>query len=301
MCLQTRLSSPELIRQFNVDDCTYATVCASRVGRIGSPYGVVKRKRKKTCQKRRCGLRREIGCRKGHYGPLRRSSDMNTTEPERSEEWVVRGRIIDLGPAALSQSPWMMGIVNATPDSFSDGGAFLETAAAVDRALLLVGEGAQIIDVGGESTRPGAQPVGIDEELRRVVPVVTRLAQQSDVCISVDTTKAVVARAALEAGAHVVNDISGLMFDPEMPHVCAKSGAGVICMHIRGTPQTMAGLHRPFEKTFSQETSGASSRRATLRDGGSFGRGGVARGPDYPRARCRRDPRRHFGLSGRIE
>lgn len=132
-----------------------------------------------------------------------------------------------------------MGIVNATPDSFSDGGTFLEPGAAVDRALLLVGEGAQIIDVGGESTRPGAQPVGIDEELRRVVPVVQRLAQQSDVCISVDTTKAQVARAALDAGAHIVNDISGLTFDPQMPHVCAAAGAGVICMHIRGTPQNM--------------------------------------------------------------
>jgi len=132
-----------------------------------------------------------------------------------------------------------MGIVNATPDSFSDGGSFLEPAAAVDRALLLVGEGAQIIDIGGESTRPGAQPVAIDEELRRVIPVVELLARQSDVLISIDTTKSLVARAALDAGAHIVNDISGLMFDSEMPHVCAATGAGVICMHIRGTPQTM--------------------------------------------------------------
>jgi dihydropteroate synthase len=132
-----------------------------------------------------------------------------------------------------------MGIVNATPDSFSDGGSFLEPGAAVDRALALVAEGAQIIDIGGESTRPGAQPVGIDEELRRVVPVVTRLAQQSEVCISIDTTKALVARQALDAGAHIVNDISGLTFDSQMPPVCAAAGAGVICMHIRGTPQTM--------------------------------------------------------------
>lgn len=132
-----------------------------------------------------------------------------------------------------------MGIVNATPDSFSDGGTFLEPGAAVDRALLLVEQGAQIIDIGGESTRPGALPVGIDEELRRVVPVIERLADQSQVVISIDTTKARVARAALDAGAHVVNDISGLTFDPEMPHVCAQAGAGVICMHINGTPQTM--------------------------------------------------------------
>jgi dihydropteroate synthase len=132
-----------------------------------------------------------------------------------------------------------MGIVNATPDSFSDGGAFFEPAAAVDHALRLVGEGAQIVDVGGESTRPGALPVSVDEELRRVVPVVKRLARHSDVLISIDTTKAQVAQAALDAGGHIVNDISGLMFDPEMPNVCASRNAGVICMHIRGTPQNM--------------------------------------------------------------
>ena len=113
---------------------------------------------------------------------------MKPLEPDPTEEWVVRGRTIVLSP-----SPWLMGIVNATPDSFSDGGSFLEPQAAVDRALLLVGEGAQIIDVGGESTRPGAQPVGIDEELRRVVPIVTRLSRQSEVLISIDTTKATVA------------------------------------------------------------------------------------------------------------
>jgi dihydropteroate synthase len=132
-----------------------------------------------------------------------------------------------------------MGIVNVTPDSFSDGGAFLEHNRAVEQALRLVEEGAQIIDIGGESTRPGAEPVAVDEELRRVVPVVERLAKQSSVLISVDTTKAEVARAALAAGAHVINDISGLTFDREMPAVCAAAGAGVVCMHIRGTPQTM--------------------------------------------------------------
>ena len=159
---------------------------------------------------------------------------MNGPQAEPAPKWVVRGRTVTLAP-----SPWLMGIVNATPDSFSDGGAFLEPQAAVDRALLLVGEGAQIIDVGGESTRPGAQPVRIDEELRRVIPVMERLVRQSDVLVSIDTTKAHVARAALDAGAHIVNDISGLTFDREMPHVCAAANAGVICMHIRGTPQTM--------------------------------------------------------------
>jgi dihydropteroate synthase len=139
----------------------------------------------------------------------------------------------------ITPSPWLMGIVNVTPDSFSDGGKFRESGAAVDQALSLVEDGASIIDVGGESTRPGADRVETDEELRRVIPVVEQLARQSKVLISIDTTKARVAAEALTAGAHIVNDISGLSFDPEMPQVCAASGAGVICMHIRGTPQTM--------------------------------------------------------------
>ena len=171
---------------------------------------------------------------------------MNGPPPEPAPTWVVRGRTVTLAPA-----PWLMGIVNATPDSFSDGGAFLESQAAVDRALLLVGEGAQIIDVGGESTRPGAQPVGIDEELRRVIPVIERLVRQSDVLISIDTTKARVARAALDAGAHIVNDISGLTFAREMPDVCAAANPGVICMHIRGPPQTMQ--HDPHYENVVEE------------------------------------------------
>jgi dihydropteroate synthase len=132
-----------------------------------------------------------------------------------------------------------MGIVNVTPDSFSDGGQYLTCSTAVQHALRLVADGARIIDIGGESTRPGAQPVAQPDELNRVVPVVEQLARQSGVLISIDTTKAAVARAALDAGAHAVNDISGLTFDPAMPAVCAAARAGVICMHIRGTPRTM--------------------------------------------------------------
>jgi dihydropteroate synthase len=148
--------------------------------------------------------------------------------------WAVRGQTVLLTPA-----PWLMGIVNATPDSFSDGGRFLDPSLAVDHSLRLVDEGASIIDIGGESTRPGAEPVGVDEELRRVIPVVERAASQTKSLISIDTTKARVAAEALAAGAHIVNDISGLTFDPDMPNVCASRRAGVICMHIRGTPQTM--------------------------------------------------------------
>lgn len=140
---------------------------------------------------------------------------------------------------SLDAPPWIMGIVNVTPDSFSDGGKFLDPIAAFEHALKLVDEGARIVDLGGESTRPGAVPVGLDEELSRTIPLVERLSRSSPVLISIDTTKSQVARAALAAGAHIVNDISGLTFDPEMPRVCAETGAGVICMHIRGIPATM--------------------------------------------------------------
>src|SRR5690606_31489245 len=120
-----------------------------------------------------------------------------------------------------------------------DGGRWLAAEAAVDHALQLAEEGADILDVGGESTRPGAEPVSEEEELRRVVPVIEKLALRTSVPISIDTTKASVAQAALNAGACIVNDISALRFDPQMPDVCAASDCGVILMHIQGTPQTM--------------------------------------------------------------
>jgi dihydropteroate synthase len=132
-----------------------------------------------------------------------------------------------------------MGILNVTPDSFSDGGAYLDRSAAVDRALAMVEEGADIIDVGGESTRPGAEDVPADLELERVIPVVEAVAGASRVPISIDTTKATVAKAALEAGAVIVNDISALRFDPALPGVVESSGAGVVLMHMQGRPRTM--------------------------------------------------------------
>jgi dihydropteroate synthase len=132
-----------------------------------------------------------------------------------------------------------MGIVNVTPDSFSDGGLFLDVNAAVRYALDLINDGADVVDIGGESTRPGAAPVPLHEELKRVIPVIQGLAAKSDVLISIDTTKAEVARQALAAGALIVNDISGLRFDGQMPAVCSEYEAGIVCMHIRGTPQTM--------------------------------------------------------------
>ncbi|MBI3418074.1 MAG: dihydropteroate synthase [Verrucomicrobia bacterium] len=132
-----------------------------------------------------------------------------------------------------------MGIVNVTPDSFSDGGKFLDAAAAVNHARRLVAEGAEIIDVGGESTRPQAVPVSEAEELRRTLPVIEQLARQVNVPISIDTQKPAVARAALHAGAGIVNDIAANRDDDEMWRVVAEFKAGYVAMHCQGTPQTM--------------------------------------------------------------
>ena len=131
-----------------------------------------------------------------------------------------------------------MGILNVTPDSFSDGGAYASPEAVLARAEEMVREGAALLDVGGESTRPGAAPVSAEEEIARVVPVIELLASRLSTPISVDTRKVAVARAALAAGAEVVNDISALD-DPEMARVVADAGAGVVLMHMRGTPETM--------------------------------------------------------------
>ncbi len=140
----------------------------------------------------------------------------------------------------------IMGVVNVTPDSFSDGGKFLSPDEAVRRALALVEEGADIIDVGGESTRPrsraygeGASDVDAEEELRRVLPVIREVSGLTDTPLSIDTTKAFVARRALEAGATLVNDVSGFRFDPEMPAAIAAADASAVVMHMQGTPQTM--------------------------------------------------------------
>lgn len=159
---------------------------------------------------------------------------MSPPEPKSRYPWQVGG-----DPFSWSELPTLMGIVNVTPDSFSDGGSWVDADRAVEHALSLVEQGAGILDIGGESTRPGADPVSVDEELRRVLPVVEKLASRTDVPISIDTTKAEVARQTLAAGAKIVNDISGLTFDPDMPSVCAEQHAAVICMHIQGTPQTM--------------------------------------------------------------
>jgi dihydropteroate synthase len=132
-----------------------------------------------------------------------------------------------------------MGILNVTPDSFSDGGAYRTVAEAVARGLEMVAEGAAILDVGGESTRPGSMPVPADEEMRRVMPVIRELAAKTKAVISIDTTKAVVANAAVASGARIVNDTSALADDPKMADVVRASGAAVVLMHRRGSPATM--------------------------------------------------------------
>jgi len=147
----------------------------------------------------------------------------------------------------------VMGILNITPDSFSDGGRFLDPIEAVRQAGLLAGYGADILDVGGESTRPGSEPVSADEEIRRVIPVIEAIAGDKGpgLPVSIDTTKAVVAEAAILAGASVINDISGLHFDTDMARVAAYNDAPVIIMHIRGNPKTMQKSIR-YDSLFSE-------------------------------------------------
>jgi len=148
--------------------------------------------------------------------------------------WNTNGRNLDLTRLAE-----VMGILNVTPDSFSDGGLFSAHGAALAHARKMIAEGAAIIDIGGESTRPGAAPVGAEEEIRRTIPVIRALRAEWGGLISIDTMKAVVAEAALDAGADIVNDVSGLTADPDMPAVCAGTACGIVIMHMRGTPAEM--------------------------------------------------------------
>ena len=142
----------------------------------------------------------------------------------------------------IGERTLIMGILNVTPDSFSDGGQFVTLDTALAHAEKMIAEGADIIDVGGESTRPGGEPVSVEEEIGRVVPVIEGLVARTDVPVSVDTTKSEVARAALDAGATIVNDISALRFDFYVADAVARAGAGLVLMHSRGTPATMHRL-----------------------------------------------------------
>jgi dihydropteroate synthase len=148
--------------------------------------------------------------------------------------WKIGGRAID-----VSRRGMIMGVLNVTPDSFSDAGKFLDVDAAVAHGVRMAAEGAQIIDVGGESTRPGAEPVSAEQELRRVIPVIEKLRAKIDIFISIDTSKAEIADRALEAGATIVNDVTGGRGDPQMLPLIAERKASLIIMHMQGTPQTM--------------------------------------------------------------
>jgi dihydropteroate synthase len=152
-------------------------------------------------------------------------------------EWKTSRRSLILGERTL-----VMGILNVTPDSFSDGGRFFSLDEALLHAEEMMGAGVDILDVGGESTRPGADAVAIDEELRRVIPAIERLASTYNFPISVDTTRAEVARRAVDAGAEIINDISGLRFDPQVADVAAETRAGLVLMHSRGERDTMHQL-----------------------------------------------------------
>lgn len=145
-----------------------------------------------------------------------------------------------------------MGVVNVTPDSFSDGGEHFSAEAAADRAAAMIREGAAIVDVGSESTRPGAAPVPAEEQIRRAIPVIERVRKQfADVCLSIDTSSAAVARTALEAGADWINDVTALRGDPQMAELAARTGATVVLMHMRGSPRTMQ--HNPqYDDVVSQ-------------------------------------------------
>lgn len=196
----------------------------------------------------------------------------------RASVWQLRTRVL-----TLPSRPLLMGIVNVTPDSFSDGGRFCSPQAAIDQALKLVAEGADLLDIGGESTRPYSEPVPPDEELCRVLPVVEAVCKQVAVPVSIDTSKAAVAKAAIDAGAEIINDVTALTGDHEMLAVAQQSGAGICAMHMQGTPQTMQDnptyrdvvadiLHFLLDTRDMLEMAGIARERICLDPGIGFGK-----------------------------
>jgi dihydropteroate synthase len=152
------------------------------------------------------------------------------------KHFTLRSR---MGELQLGERTLVMGVLNITPDSFSDGGHYFEPQRAIEHGLRMAEEGADIIDIGGESSRPGSDPLSPDEELKRIIPAIERLASSLAIPLSVDTNKALVAERAIEAGAQMINDISGLRFDPQLPEVAARYDTPLIIMHIKGSPKTM--------------------------------------------------------------
>jgi len=206
---------------------------------------------------------------------IKRILDIDATPPVR---WEIGKRVID-----LSRRPCIMGVLNITPDSFSDGNRYFTAEKAVERAIEMEEQGADIVDIGGESTRPFAQPVDEEEEIRRVIPVIEKLAVRLKIPVSIDTYKSTVAEKALEAGAEIVNDISALMFDERMVEVVAATGAGLVLMHTRARPSVMqreteytsiiSEIFRELCKSVSRAESAAISRERIVVDPGiGFGK-----------------------------
>ena len=183
-------------------------------------------------------------------------------ESQNHSRWQLKTKTL-----VISQTPLIMGIVNATPDSFSDGGNYRAPEDAIAHGLRLAAEGADIIDIGGESTRPYSEPVSAEQEIERVVRVVQGIAAKTDVPISIDTSKAVVATAAIQAGAEVINDVTGLTGDPNMLKVAADSGVGVCAMHMQGTPATMQD-NPQYENVVQEVLEYLEQRKAGLLEAG---------------------------------
>jgi dihydropteroate synthase len=182
--------------------------------------------------------------------------------PQRATHWQLHKCRLE-----LPRRPLVMGILNVTPDSFSDGGRYDDLTPAIEHGRRLAAEGADIIDIGGESTRPYSQPVSLEEELRRVLPVMRGLAEHVKAVLSIDTSKAAVAKQALAAGAEIINDVTALTGDPEMIGVAVESGAAVCAMHMRGTPQTMQ--HQPtYDDVVAEVYDYLQRRLETLRAAG---------------------------------
>lgn len=205
-------------------------------------------------------------------------STARSQNEQRATRWRLRTRELTFGPL-----PVLMGIINVTPDSFSDGGRFFDAQAAIDQALRLVEAGAGILDIGGESTRPYSTPVQADEERRRVIPVIEAICKQVEIPVSIDTSKEIVARDAIDAGVEIINDITGLEGDQRMVPLALESGAGVCAMHMQGTPQTMqeapayddvvADIHRYLaQRRDSLLAAGIDRARICLDPGVGFGK-----------------------------
>ena len=194
---------------------------------------------------------------------------------EPSRTWTIRGGEVSL------DKPVIIGIINVTPDSFSDGGHLPSADAAIEHGARLAADGARLLDVGGESTRPGAAPVPVQEEIARVVPVIAGLKQRDLGPISVDTRKAEVARAALDAGAAVINDVSGLRFDAELTVVAREAQAGVILMHMRGTPATMDDLAKYDHVAAEVAAELAATAEQAERAGGGIARERIVLDPGF--------------------